>query len=318
MSYRMGDMRIGQTLDVSGALIKDNVKDILRIGMYMTIPTTVIVSLIVFYLDPTKSIYGALNQLIQIAENPEAALPEQGMVMRSIASGMLHGLFGLVDFLLLVPVTSGAVCRLLASRYLGTPTGPRECFRWAFKNYGKLLVAMILYLLILGAALVLIGIVVGVVIAVLAKLGAPPLVLITVGLLLGGGGSVAYAYVVLRYILYFPALVVEGAAYASGLRRSSYLMKDHIWRAFWLMAVTNLITFLVVIVQVFIPVIWLSVVLLTLVTAVTTAFQQCVIMVYYFNCRCAHENFDITWLAQHSFPQEDEGEQEGNPELSHA
>lgn len=317
MAYRMGDMRISQTLDVSGELIKDNLKDILRIGMYMMIPTTVIVSLIVFYLDPSKSIYGALDQIIQMAENPEAALPDQSMVMRSVASSMLQGLFGMVNLLLLVPVTSGAVCRLLASRYLGVPITPRESFRWAFKNYGKLLVAMILYLLIVVAALVLVGIVVGVVIALLAAVGAPSLILVVVGLLLGAGGSVAYAFVVLRYILYFPALVVEGAAYASGLRRSAYLMKDHIWRIFWLLAIVNVITFLVVIVQFFIPVIWLSVVLISLVTAVTGAFEVCVVLVYYFNCRCAHENFDITWLTQHSFPQEDEGQGE-SPELSHA
>lgn len=300
--YTMGDLRTGLTLDVAGKLLRDHFRDLLKINLYIFIPVMFCATLLSAYLDESSTVTGAIQNLINLRENPELAAPTAAESVLKMISLLINSLAGLANLLFITPVTAAASLYYLASRYLGRSISPREALRQGFKKYGHFLLCGVLYWLIQFAFWMVVIIIAGgtAFIASVASLFHPAFLLILVPA--GIGVLAAFFYLSVRYALCFPAVMVEDAHDISALRRSSYLTRERIWRGIFLYLTVSLVCLLIVMGAALIPVIWLSTALTIFGTAVTQTFSLAVLLCYYFNCRSVHENFDVLLLTQQAFP----------------
>lgn len=301
----MGDLNIGHTLDVAGDLLRDNFWNVIRINLYLFMPFYFLINLIVIWIAPENTFYGAMQNIIDISENPELAMLTKEDAWTKVLVFTFLGIYWTVSFVLIVPLTYGALTRLLASSYLGIQTNARECFRWAWRNYGRIFVTILFFWLIIVAA----GFAAVAVMGVLFALGSQSsgdirLIAQICGFLLLIAALLGVLYLYYRYCIYLTAMVVENEIYGAALRRSAFLTRGRISRAFWLSVFSGIICLLVLVAGEVIPIGWLSLALVTGITAVTQTFQLTVMIVYYFNCRCKHEFFDAAWLARRAFPLE--------------
>jgi len=169
----------------------------------------------------------------------------------------------------------------------------------AYKSAWSILLPFLgTYLLVDGALLlgvVAIGAVAG--LAMLAGVASLlPLVFILGGLV----GVPLWIYVITRWCLAGPTMIVERRFGLSALRRSSELVEGVWWRTFGIIIVAALITQVPAGVLRYLwsslPVI--GVLMSGLTVAVSTAYSAIVIAVYYFDRRCRIEDFDLRLLAE--------------------
>lgn len=302
----MGDLRIGRTLDIAGELLRKYPKDFFRINLYIFLPVCLVSNLLILLLNPDATPLGQLQQMINQFENPETSVPTGTEFARMMLASGVALLYGGVNMFFVLPVTLAAVTYYAACRYLGRPITPREALRRGFKKYGAYLLVTILYLLIL-AAVAVVGWIVVVLVAVGGALGAQITVAIpaVIGAAAGVGWLWLLAYVTVRFGLCTTVVMVEDVHDIAALRRSSALTRGRIGRGVWLLVLSYwIIGGLVVGGSAVVPVAWISVALTSVASALTYTFTTLVFTIYYFNCRCLHEDFDIAYLIRNAFPQE--------------
>ena len=107
-------------------------------------------------------------------------------------------------------------------------------------------------------------------------------------------------YLVVIWMLAGPIVVTEQIAGRSALGRSRALIRDNWWRGAGILLVTSILFGVVSaglqLVFQFIP--FVGPVLLGAVNALAYALSSCVLVIFYFDLRCRHEDFDLQVLRE--------------------
>ena len=108
-------------------------------------------------------------------------------------------------------------------------------------------------------------------------------------------------------------VVIEKISGIAAMKRSKALMKGNIGTLFAMGLVIGGLVWLIMIGAIFIGQPYVRAVLMAVVQSVVTIISSAAFVVFYFSCRCQHENFDLQLLADAvgSEPELDESESEG-------
>lgn len=212
--------------------------------------------------------YNVIAGFIQLAMMPKLPLkptPEQAMA--ATFGTMRFALpLALLSVYVIAPITNAALIYAISDAYLEKPISVGESFKRAFQQILPLIGTWIL-----------------------------------VGLAIAGGFLLCLVPGILAafwFSLATQVVVIEGVAGFAALKRSRLLMTGNIGTIFVLGLLIGLISFGVGMASAFIPQPHVQVVATAIVTAVVTVFASAAIVVFYFSCRCQHEQFDLALLAK--------------------
>ncbi len=102
----------------------------------------------------------------------------------------------------------------------------------------------------------------------------------------------------LWFMLATHVVVIESIYGPAALGRSRQLMRGNMGTIFVLLLVLGIIGWAVGLVAGVVPQVHVGAVLQVLLSAITTIFGTAAMVVFYFSCRCGHENFDLEYLAR--------------------
>ncbi|MSR57249.1 MAG: hypothetical protein EXS05_06225 [Planctomycetaceae bacterium] len=172
----------------------------------------------------------------------------------------------LLDILIIVPISKAALIHALAGEYLDRPAGMKESLKRALRRpFGLFGTSFLLYL----------PVGVGFFFCVIP-------------------GVIAYLF----FALSTPVFVLEGIAGISALQRSIQLSKGNVTSFFALLFLLAVVNWQIMFVPSLIPQDYLRIVSVVLLAAVLSAFRMAALVAFYFSCRCQHEQFDLTYLAE--------------------
>lgn len=198
---------------------------------------------------------------------PNAPLQEQTKAVESAQGALIVYMIGLSLLGLLVfPLVNAAINNAIASRYLGRPLSFGECMTRSFRLYFPLILTTVLF----GLAY-------------------------TLGFFVFCIGAVIAA---LWFGLFVQVVVIEGTWGVAALSRSKELMSGNMGTAFVLGILVGVIQGGISFMTGLVPVPAISALLNIVLGAANVAFGSAVWVVFYFSCRCKHENFDLEMLEQ--------------------
>jgi hypothetical protein len=231
------------------------------------------------------------NAVVLIGISVIPLIPEK--VLESF--GRWGAIAAMILLMIVGPLLHAALTTAITEVYLDKPVTIESAYRsgWSILVpffgtylllYGTFLLGMIVFAVLAGITMVVAG------------NNALPLMFILGGLV----GMPLWIYVVTRWSLIGPVMIVERRFGLSALGRSRDLVQGVWWRTFGIIIVAALIT------QVpagTLNLLWSSIpvigVLLTGLTyAAGTSYSAIVIAVYYFDRRCRIEDFDLRLLAE--------------------
>ena len=272
MRYEIRELDIGGILDQAIKLSKDHFWLFLKISAVLLLPFAIITGLVT---------------LSQMPDVPTVAEPR--MFTPSAQNGLPPGLLttiaisGLINLLLIIPLTDAALVYAIASCYLDKPIGVSAAFSRALRILFPLIGTWILMGLAIGAPII-VAMIAGVVVGPAGFLLMIPCAII----------SLVCAY---WFMLSSKVVVIEGTAGTRALNRSKNLIKGNFGTVFALGIVVGIISWMVNWSPKLIPQAELRVVVAAILQAVLSFFAAAAWVVFYFSCRCKHENFDLTVLA---------------------
>ncbi len=199
---------------------------------------------------------------------PVGATPEEILQLFVGPQSQLPIIMGIamVGAFTIVPMTNAAIIHAIASEYLERPTSVGESLKRGLQVYFPMLGTMFL--------------------VSLAVMGGMLLCLIP-GIL-----------IMFWTILWSHVVVIEGTAGVAGLKRSRELMKGNIGTIFVLLLLVGFVQGAIGAVAGFVPQAHVRVIVNVLVQSISGLFMAVSLVVFYFSCRCKHENFDLTLLAE--------------------
>ena len=215
--------------------------------------------------------FGLIQGFVQLAIAPEMPASPTREDIAAIQQANLANLrytlpVGLLGVLFVIPVTNAALIHTIANKYLELPATVGGSLGRAF-----------------GILLPLIGTWILVYLAVVG------------GLILFVIPGILCAF---WFVLATQVVVVEGVSGFAALKRSRTLMKGNIGTIFALGLLVFVISLGLGLGAGLIPQPHLRVVVAAFVQAVATIFGAATAVVFYFSCRCKHEDFDLALLAQ--------------------
>jgi len=217
---------------------------------------------------PISLVIGLASVAVLPEPPPPGATPEQQMeyfVEVSESGGGILGIANIALALIVLPVTNAAIIDAVARFYLGQQTTAGESIKYAFSR-----------LLPLIGTSILVGIVV--------FLGF--LACIIPGILF-----------LLWYSLVTHVIVIEGISGTDAMSRSKDLVRGNIGTLIILGLLLGVINIGIMLGAGLISEPYVSAVLTTLAQALTTIVGSAAMVVFYFSCRCDHEDFDLEHLA---------------------
>lgn len=212
--------------------------------------------------------FEVIGGLIQLAITPALpANPTPEQVLAAARTGLSVSLpVLLLTAYVITPITNAALIFAVSDAYLGQRISVGESFKRAFQRILPLIGTWFLVgLAIMG------GLILCVVPGILAAFW---------------------------FGLATQVVVVERAAGVAAMKRSKQLVSGNIGTFFVLGLIVGAINFGVSMVAAFVPEPHLRVILNAIILAVLTIFASAVFVVFYFSCRCKHEQFDLDLLAQ--------------------
>lgn len=209
-----------------------------------------------------------IGGLIQVSMNPTLPpnpTPEQQM---AAAAAILRVRlpFALLLAYVITPITNAALIYAISNAYLEKPISVGESYKKAFQRLLPLIGTWFLVFLAIMGGFIL---------------------LIIPGILAAFWFSLATQVV-----------VIEGVGGIPALKRSKLLMTGNIGTVFVLGLLIGIINAGLGIVASFIPQPHVQVVVNAFIAAVLVIFASAAFVVFYFSCRCKHEQFDLALLAQ--------------------
>ena len=210
-------------------------------------------------------VIGGLIQVSMIPKLPPNPTPEQ---VRAVTSGAMSFTlpFALLGAYVIIPITNAAVIYAISNAYLEKPISVGESFKRVFQR-------------------------------ILALIGT----WLLVGLAIMGGMILCFVPGILAafwFALATQVVVIESVAGFAAMKRSKQLMAGNIGTFFVLGLLVGLINAGITFATTLIPQPHVQVVLSSIVTGVVTIFASAAFVVFYFSCRCKHEQFDLALLAQ--------------------
>ncbi|MFJ4923886.1 glycerophosphoryl diester phosphodiesterase membrane domain-containing protein [Streptomyces sp. NPDC088725] len=173
-----------------------------------------------------------------LGPNPTA---EQAMdeAVRSVRSSLLVTLPNLALTLIGTLLTTAILTVVISRSVLGRPVTFKEAWAEATPRIPRLL-GLTLILPLMGGVILAIGILPGVLIGFLAEAKAAGAGVIVLGAL---AGFAVVLWLMIRFALASPALMLERQGVVASLRRSAKLVRGAWWRTFGILALTVLMTF---------------------------------------------------------------------------
>jgi hypothetical protein len=208
---------------------------------------------------------GGLIQVAMMPQLPPNPTPEQ-QVAYVFAVWRVAIPFALLAFFVIAPITNAAIVYAISNAYLEKPISVGE----SFKRTAQQILPLI-------GTWILVG---------LAIMGGTLLCLVP-GILAAFWFSLATQVV-----------VIEGAAGFAAMKRSKQLMAGNIGTFFVLGFLLGIINGGIEFAVSLIPQLQVRVIVNAIVEAVVTIFASAAFVVFYFSCRCKHEQFDLALLAQ--------------------
>jgi hypothetical protein len=259
--YEIRELNIGGILDSAIAVAKDNLWLLVKIVSVLFIP------------------FALASNWIIVSTGAALQAHEAGGFVASAA------VLQIVNGLLVYPLTNAAVIYAIASCYLTRPISVGIAFRRARGVYFRLLGTMILFGFAVGLAIMVLAILL---IAVTPRLLGVMVALTLTALLL---------VYVLRYLLTFQIVVLEGLWGPSAFRRSRQLMRGNMGTAMLLGLLVVIIGGALGAMQALIPQIHVRWVVASLLQGITFIFGAAAWVILYFSCRVKAEHFDLALLA---------------------
>jgi hypothetical protein len=215
--------------------------------------------------------YGLINGFIMLTMMPPQPTPpfdpsvmqeyQEGVIKASLMSTPVSLLFGLAG-----AIANGAMVWAVARAYLGEAVSFDAAWGQAFRRALPLIGTGILYgLAVFGGTLLLI---------------IP---------------GILFAY---WFILYAQTVMIEGLSGSAALSRSRALIKGNFGKVFVLSLLIGVISAVISGVGALIPQPHLGVVLQVALQSIIVMFSAAAMTVFYFSCRCTHEDFDLMRLAE--------------------
>ncbi len=211
------------------------------------------------------NLIGGLIEVAMLPQLPPNPTPDQAMAVTFAALTVTLPIALLAAYVI-IPITNAAVIFAIASAYLEKPVSLGGSYKRAFQR-----------ILPLIGTWILVG---------LAIMGGTLLCLVP--------GILAAFW----FTLATQVVVIEGVGGLAAMKRSKQLMAGNIGTVFALGLLVGLINGGITVAANFIPEPHLRVLMSSIVAGVVTIFASAAFVVFYFSCRCKHEQFDLALLAQ--------------------
>ncbi|MFW5733432.1 MAG: hypothetical protein ACOCWR_00065 [Oceanidesulfovibrio sp.] len=295
MRYQVGEMGVGQLLDVAFNVFKDNFKPMIFVAALAFLPVAVITIAVLL---------GGLWPMIEQLKTFDAVgTPPEPAVMFATMTPFFVAVFVLAILWYLTTIISeGAITFVGASHYLDSPVTPKAALRYCFSRWWSLLKTSLLIALIVLALFIVGGIVIFLVIGGFAFIsggGASGGIMAgLLGVVLGLALLVAVIMVFLRYLLALKVVILEGVDGREALGRSALLMKGTYGRSFILLFLLGVAGNIIGSAANLIPFLPVAIVLSIAVQVTIYVYSTTVWTMYYFSNRCKHENFDLVLLSE--------------------
>jgi hypothetical protein len=253
MPYRIQNLGLGGILDQAIAISKDHFALLFTIMLLLWVPFSLIVGFVTLYSMPELPAEYTMEDVIRAQEAQADFWP-------------FFSIVGIVQVLLVVPLTNAAVIQAVARIYLGQPVTAVEALQHGLRRLLPLIGTSILMMLAIFGGFLL---------------------LIIPGVLFA-----------LWFGLAQHVVVLEDTSGAKALGRSKQLVRKHLGTFLMLGMVMFIISFCVGFGANFIPQPHLRVIISSLLQAVATVLWTAAGTVFYFSCRCDVDNFDLHYLAE--------------------
>lgn len=218
-TYTLRPLSLGELLDQAIRLYRRNFFKFVGIIALVQIPVTLL-SLAVTLLTFDDYYATILNPPTPTPDNPFAMFTPGYFI--GIGSAYL---LGLISFLLVQGIASGALTRLVADTYLGQPGGTVDAYRRIGKRWLPLVGTLILYVILFVALVIW-------------------LIIPCVGWLSGPGLMLVFGGMILPMIA--PAVVLENASGPGAIRRAWELIRRRFWWVLGFMFILYLFAWLVI------------------------------------------------------------------------
>jgi hypothetical protein len=215
--------------------------------------------------------YGLINGFIMMTMMPPQPTPplepevmqayQEGVLKASVMTVPVSLLFGLVG-----TIANGAMVWAVSRTYLGESVSFDGAWVQGFRRALPLIGTTILYSL---------AMMVGFLLCIIP-------------------GIIAMFW----FIFYAQTVMLEGLGGSAALSRSKRLMKGNIGKAFVLTLLIGVISAVIVGVGALIPQEHVSLIVQTALQSIVVMFSAAAMTVFYFSCRCEHEDFDLMRLAE--------------------
>lgn len=293
MQYRIGELSLGDLLDVGFNVFKDNYKPLLGLALLAFLPVMLVFGV--------AALFGGVPMISQtdFFPRPGGPPPDPQFLRQNFdAMFITMGASSLV-MNVCVLFAHGGIILAAASGYLGHPVSAGQALRYSLSQWWA----------IIKTAFVLVGIVV----LVFAAMSAGFMLFARA---VGGHGHffmiaplffgimIVMVLVFLRYVLSFTVVILEGVSGFAALKRSATLMKKTYGKTFlllFLVSIASMIPSGLLNVLVMVPGVPFFLVAMgggMFMQMIVMVFMTIVLTLLYFSNRCKHENFDLVLLAE--------------------
>ena len=217
-------------------------------------------------LIPYNVIVGFIQLSIAPKLSPNPMVQDPAVTQAILQNMVILMPLALLGAYVIIPVTNAALVHAIASEYLERSAGVLDSLKWALRRILPLFATWFLVLLAIFGGFIL---------------------CIVPGILAAFWFGLATQVV-----------IIEGTWGFAALKRSKELMTGNIGTLFVLGLLIFFINAGLLLGGNLIPQPHVQVVISSLVQGVATIFESAAVVVFYFSCRCRHEQFDLTRLAQ--------------------
>lgn len=257
MRYVLKELNIGEVLDVAVNIVRDNFKPLFMITLYLLVPVFIVYQLAI------HAYIGEPPGMFASPQEQQAFL--QAFQNNLIPYMIINCTFLIVFGLFVWPITNAAMIRAIAGAYLGQPVSGPAAMKEGLSRILPLLGVTLLVTLATWGGLIL---------------------LIIPGI-----------YFAVRLFLSTYSVIIEGTGPTAAMGRSWDLMNGNMGNGIVLGLVVLIATGTLGAVANVIPEPHLRAVITSLIQGASMVGTSAAGVVFYFSCRCKHENFDLSILA---------------------
>ncbi|WP_411151554.1 hypothetical protein [Streptomyces sp. A30] len=217
---------VGEILDGAVSTMRTYWRTVLGISLTVAVVTQIVVILLQGFVLNDTTDAEALN-------DPSATL---GEVTRAMGDAMLGSAVVFAISLIGTVMATALLTTVTSRAVLGRPVTTGEAWRDARPQVMKLL-GLILLLMLIAAGIVLVGVLPGILVAVAGSTGAGTALAVVGGL----GAGVVAVWLMMRFSLASPALMLEKQGIVKSMSRSAKLVRGSWWRVFGIQLLAGII-----------------------------------------------------------------------------